>query len=95
MDLEYLLDEVKDRASFLAFVKALEQDRREEVAKEKLSPISPYGPGANGWENGTIEDYLDACVACAEDWEDRPGGLPETASWATFAKFLYCGKGYE
>ncbi len=95
MDAHESLDRVRDRESFLAFVGALAADRRDEVAKENQSASSPYGPGAKGWENGTIEDYLDACVRCAEDWGHRPQGLPEQPTWAAIAEFLYRGKTYE
>ena len=71
MELHELLDAVQDQRSFLEFVKALIADREDEVAKERLSPSSPYGPGANGWENGTIEDFLEAATGWAEDSELR------------------------
>jgi hypothetical protein len=90
-DLVALLDQVVDRQSFLVFVKALTADRANEVAKERDNPSSPWGPGANGWENGTIESYLDAAVAWAVDSQR----LPEEPSWQAFATFLYCGKIYE
>ena len=89
------LEAVVDRESFLIFVKALIADREDEIAKEKVHPSSPWGPGANGWENGTIERYLEAAVAWAEDSQGQPLGLPEEPSWRAFATFLYCGKIYE
>lgn len=86
------LERVADRASFLAFVRRLIADREDEVAKEHAHPSSPYGPGANGWENGAIETYLDAAVA----WAEAPAtAFPEAPSWRTFARFLYAGKHYE
>ena len=91
-----LLDQVNDRESFLAFVRALIADRVDEVEKERIQPSSPWGPGANGWENGTIETFLDAAVRWAEDSNmGQIQGLPEGASWRAFAVFLYCGKIYE
>ena len=50
---------VHDRRTLLEFVKALIADR-EEVAKGAVSPSLPYGRGANGWENGSIEAFLEA-----------------------------------
>ena len=32
---------------------------------EKISPSSVYGPGALGWQNGTVYDFLEAAAACA------------------------------
>jgi hypothetical protein len=49
-DLYRKLDLVSDRETFLDFVRALIADRKEEIAKERQTAISPYGPGANGWE---------------------------------------------
>ncbi|HJU55331.1 MAG TPA: hypothetical protein VJ715_12190 [Pyrinomonadaceae bacterium] len=89
--LDKLLDNVSDAHSFLQFVKALIADRKDELAKEKENPSSPFGPGANGWENGSIESYLDAAVAWAEDSR----ALPQEPSWKAFAQFLYSGKYYE
>ena len=60
MDPHDLLDSVNDESSFLAFARALLADRIDEVNKELASPSSPYGPGENGWENGTIERFLEA-----------------------------------
>ncbi len=86
-----LLEQVTDRESFLAFDRALAADREDEVAKEQVQPSSPYGPGANGWENATIEAFLEAALA----WANDSGDLPEEPSWYAFANFLYCGKIYE
>ncbi len=95
MELHELLDAVEDQRSFLEFVKALIADREDEVAKERLSPSSPYGAGANGWENGTIEAFLEAATAWAEDSNfGQNQGLSDNP-WRRFAVFLYCGKIYE
>jgi len=71
-------------------------DREDEVAKERVAPSAPYGRGANGWENGTIEAFLDAAASWAEASEfGKNQGLPEDNPWRQFAIFLYCGKIYE
>ena len=90
-ELDRLLDNVTDANSFLRFVEALVADREDELAKEKENPSNPFGPGANGWEHGTIESYLGAAVSWAEDSQ----GLPEEPSWRALAQFLYSGKSYE
>ncbi|MFT3665029.1 hypothetical protein [Piscinibacter sp.] len=91
-----LLDLVKDEATLLAFVNALRLDRIEEDEKERPSPSSPYGPGANGWENRTIEAFLGAASAWAESTNfGLTQGLDPSNSWKRFAVFLYCGKIYE
>ena len=67
-DLDKLVEQVNNRESFLLFVKALIEDRELEVAEEKKNPSPPYGSGLMGWENGSIEDYLESSVAWTEDW---------------------------
>ena len=95
-DLVNKLEQVTDRYSFLVFVKALIEDRKDEKAKELITPSSPYGPGANGWENGTIEDFLEAALAWAEVTKmGQSQGLSEEPSWKAFAVFLYSGKIHE
>jgi hypothetical protein len=95
IDLDKLIEQVNDRESFLLFVKALIEDRELEVAEEKKNPSQPYGPGSMGWENGSIEDYLESSVAWTEAWVGKKHELPQEASWSSFARFLYAGKYYE
>ena len=90
-----LLQQVEDRDSFLAFAAALSEDRADEVAKEKVNPSPPYSTGANGWENGSIESYLDAAVAWAKDHGVSESALTNTPTWRSFAEFLLAGKHYE
>ncbi len=90
------LEAVCDEATFVEFLGALAADRIDEVRKEKKKPSSPYGSGANGWENGTIEAYLEAACAWAEASKEglryyhRPSN-----PWKRCADILYTGKIYE
>lgn len=101
MELDETFDRVCDQQSFLTFVRALIADREGEVAKERAKPSSTYGPGANGWENGTIEAFLDAAASWAESSEFGRMQFGEAQPnfddnpWRQFANFLYCGKIYE
>jgi hypothetical protein len=96
MELHDLLEQVKDRESFLVFVGALFEDWEDAVQKEKLTANSPYGRGANGWENGTIGAYLGAALRWAETTRmGQTQGLPSEPDWKAFALFLYSGKIYE
>jgi len=94
-DLYELVETVVDRESFLSFARALVLDLEDEARKEQESPSSPYGPGANGWENGSIEAYLDAAIRWTEAWKGKEHELPLEPSWRSFAEFLFAGKYYE
>ncbi len=95
-ELDSKFEAVCDEESFIAFIFALAMDRADEVAKEKLHPSSPYGPGANGWENGTIEDFLHAAARWADAsknglrYYEKPSNL-----WKRCAQIIYMGKSYE
>lgn len=91
-----LLEQVTDRESFFAFVQALIDDREAAIKQEKVTPSEPYSPDAGGWENVTIERYLDAALTWAKATNmGISQGFPEEASWRAFAVFLYAGKIYE
>jgi hypothetical protein len=95
-DLIALRDQVVDEPSFLAFLAALAADWHDERGKEAIAPSPPYGPGANGWEHGTIGDYLDAAAA----WGDSsrhglPLYEPPRNPWRRCADILWAGKIYE
>lgn len=81
---------VVDRETFLLFLRELARDREMAVARERAKPSSPYGPDAGGWENTSIEAYLESCAAWAEAWP-----VPASASWRVFAEVLLAGKFYE
>ena len=91
-----LLEKVTDQETFLRFVRALIGDRLDEEEKEPIQPSSSWGPGANGWQNGSIAAFLDAATRWAVDTEmGERQGLPPGPSWKKFAVFLYHGKIYE
>jgi len=94
--LNVLLERVDSEESFLAFITALAKDRRDAVVAEKDNPSSPYGPDAGGWENTSIEDFLEAATAWAEvtNFGLAQGLVPDNP-WKRFAVFLYSGKFYE
>lgn len=86
------LKAVNGPKSFLEFARVLLEDREGEAGK----PIDVYGRGVNGRENHTIEAFLEAAIAWAEDSDfgenqDLHGASP----WRKVASFLYCGKIYE
>jgi hypothetical protein len=85
MDTSALLAAVTDQASFLAHVRALKTEREQGVPSLRAE-----------WQNDTIESFLGAAIAWAED--SRFGaaqGLRDENLWKKFAVFLNCGKIYE
>ena len=61
-------------------------------AQEIFQELSP-----RGWQNLTIEDFLEAALAWAEASNfGRSQGVDDSANpWRRLAIFLYCGKIYE
>lgn len=96
MELHEQLEHVTDQDSFLAFVRALLQDRISAHGIEAEIPARSYGADAPGWENASIEDFLGAALSWAEDSNfGAAQGLVTANLWRKFAVFLYCGKVYE
>jgi hypothetical protein len=96
VDLHSLADQVTDESSLIDFISALAGDWEDALAKEGISPTSPYGPGANLWENGTIEAFLRGASAWAVT--SKNGMLyytPPTNPWTRMAHILHMGKLYE
>jgi hypothetical protein len=85
-------DSVHDESTFVAFARALLEDRRLASAVED----GRYG-APRGWQNDTVEDFLGGALAWAEDSNfGRTQGLTDEANpWTRLAVFLYCGKIYE
>ncbi len=95
-NLQQLEDAVHDEETFLAFLHALSRDRLDEETREKESPSNPYGPGHNGWENGTIGGYLEAASAWAESSKNGLPLMPKEGNpWKRMAQILHAGKMYE
>jgi hypothetical protein len=96
IDLYTQADAVTDESTFIDFLGALAADREDEISKEAVLPSSPYGSGANGWENGTNEAFLGAASAWATG---SANGLPlyevPNNPWKRCAQILLMGKLYE
>jgi hypothetical protein len=94
--LQDLVGRVDSEESLLVFIAALAKDRRDAVVAERDNPSSPYGPDAGGWENTSIEDFLEGAASWAEDTNfGLTQGIPPDNPWKRFAAFLYLGKIYE
>ena len=89
--LDDIADGVASRESCLAFVEALANDHAQDAAHEKQRPSSPYGATAGGWQNTSVDAFLEAAVAYARD-AGSPGEAP---TWRDLAVFLLRGRSYE
>ena len=93
-ELYELVNEVHDEKTFLLFVDALLKDRIAEV--KAANEIDYCGRGSQGWENHSIEDFLEAAQAWGEDTNmGESQNLANVSPWQKCATFLYCGKIYE
>lgn len=89
MELIEYLNQVKNRESFILFVKELIKDR--EIAEKNEAGNSELNQfeGVSDWQNTKIDHYLDGAISWLEDSER------DDISWKLMAEFLYCGKIYE
>jgi hypothetical protein len=85
-----LCEAVHDEATFIVFLSALIADFRQSQKIESATPSSPYGPAAKGWENKTIDDFLDAATAWAHASPQK-----DENPWRRVANILNAGKIYE
>ena len=86
MQLHDALESVSDAASFLVFARLLASDRINKT----------NGSDVNGWQNNSIEDFLESAIAWAESTDiGLSQGLSASNPWKRFAVFLYSGKIYE
>lgn len=96
MELHEQLELVDNQESFLDFARMLILDRVSAVKAEARNPARHYGADAEGWENTSIETFLESAVSWAEDSNfGATQGLADASPWKQFAVFLYCGKIYE
>ncbi|MFJ4246657.1 hypothetical protein [Pseudomonas sp. NPDC089741] len=96
VDLDELLERVTDEQSFIEFVAALGADFSRERAMEKATPSSPYGAGALGWENGSVDMFLDAAAAWAvATSRNTQTDVAVSNVWQRCAAILLAGKFYE
>ena len=95
-DLDELIELVQDEESFIVFLSALASDKEQDRIEEEKQPSSPWGPSIRGWENGTIETFLDAAAAWGSSSKD---GLPNMEKsenpWRRAADIIFAGKFYE
>ena len=87
---------VDDEQPLFGLIEALGMDFADERLLEETSPSSPYGPGALGWENGSIDTFLDAAAAGATaSSRSSPVSASRSNVWQRCAAILLAGKFYE
>jgi len=87
---------VHDEESFLQFLLALRDHREASIEQAKVTPSSPYGPDALGWENTTIERFFDTAVRWARDSVNgNPFYTRPDNPWRRCADILFAAIGYE
>ncbi|RWD68120.1 hypothetical protein [Mesorhizobium sp.] len=99
VQLSLFLDSVQDLPSFVRFIDALHKDREDADRKEAARSAGSHSSW-NGWENGSIADFLEAAVAWATTWTDDsrrgdPAHLVDENPWKAAARIIYAGKYYE
>ena len=85
--LETLLDDVKCRASFIAFARALARERAHAAMLEAQDRVRYQVDGALGWKNADISSFVLAGLSAFEEFPDSV-----QPTWASIAQFLYQGK---
>jgi hypothetical protein len=90
---EEALHAVCDEASFLRFMQVLAADFEADRSGTAEGGGTPFGPGPRGWENGTVDAFLERGASWAEESRGR---FPTAANpWRRCADILHAGKLYE
>jgi hypothetical protein len=91
--LELALKAVVDEVTFVSFLEELAADFSADAKEAAAAGTSPYGAGPRGWQNGTVDQFLE----CAASWSTDAQGRFRTSGnpWQRCAQILYMGKLYE
>jgi hypothetical protein len=95
-DLISAAEVVADEGAFIRLLQMMAVDRHNEEQKELARPSSPFSAGANGWENCSIETFLEAAAAWGEDTSRtaKPGAEASDV-WRRAAMIVVAGAFYE
>jgi hypothetical protein len=95
-DLISAAEVVANERAFIRLLQMMALDRQDEQQRELARPSAPYSAGANGWENSSIEAFLEAAAAWAEA-TSRTANLGAEASdaWRRAAMIVVAGAFYE
>ena len=95
-DLIAAAEVVADERAFVRLLQLMVLDRQDEQQKELARPSSPCSAGANGWENYSIEAFLEAAAAWAEATSRTTTlGAEASDAWRRAAMIVVAGAFYE
>jgi len=95
-DLISAAEAVADEQAFIRLLQLMARDRQDEQQKESARPSPTYSAGANGWQNGSIEGFLDAAAAWAEATSRTTNvGAEASDAWRRAAMIIVAGAFYE
>ena len=67
-------------------------DWEDQRQKELVKPSSPYSAGANGWESGSIGQFLESAAAWAEATSSTPNSRSDVSDvWRLAAMIIVAG----
>lgn len=95
-DLIAVAEEVADERAFIRLLELMALDWKDERQKELAKPSAAYSAGANGWESGSIGQFLESAAAWAEATSPGANSGPNVSdAWRRAAMILAAGAFYE
>ncbi len=95
-DLISAAEVVTDERAFIHLLQMMALDREDEQQKELARQNLPHSAGANGWENCSIETFLEAAAAWAQATSRTTKlGAEASDAWRRAAMIVAAGAFYE
>jgi hypothetical protein len=95
-DLIAAAERVADERAFIRLLQLIALDWEDQQQKELAKPSSPYSAGANGWESGSIGQFLESAAAWAEATPPNANpGADASDAWHRAALIIVAGAFYE
>lgn len=93
-DLIAAAERVADERAFIRLLQLMALDWEDQRQNELVKPSSPYSAGANGWESGSIGQFLESAAAWAE--ATSPTANSDVSEvWRRAAMIMVAGAFYE
>jgi hypothetical protein len=87
---------VTDERAFIRLLQMMAVDRQDEQQMELAKRSAPYSAGANGWDNCSIEAFLEAAAAWGEATSRTTNlGAEASDAWRRAAMIVVAGAFYE